>query len=397
MVDKGVKLGSNGEYWQACFYDSSGRRKKKSLGPKSEMSKTAARRECAEIAEQLARDPGRREAGQAPQLGPWLDEKYLPLRTNLADRSMDKQKCVVRRLKACYGAETRMDRITRERAEEFRVWCSKLTKQDKKTPVGEFAVLGNLIIAREIFGRAHKLDLIPFNPFDRMDMETPEFEKEWPYITYADTDKVMECATSEAWRCLIALARLGGLRRGEALRQCWSDINWQTRRLTVKPARGKKDTKNRLRVVPMTPRLYEVLWAAWNEAPEGAVKPCEGINPEHIEETVRRFVASAGVRPWDDKPLQTLRKNLETDWLDVHPFLSVCEWLGNSPEVAAKHYNKTKDSTIDRVTGKAPSEIEQLRAELAAAKAELATLKTKIAQEATWSLPGSSLNSGTSR
>lgn len=55
------------------------------------------------------------------------------------------------------------------------------------------------------------------------------------------------------------------------------------------------------------------------------------------------------------KPMHTLRKSLESDWLAKYPIADVAAWLGNSPTVAMKHYHQTVGETMRSVTGKNPS------------------------------------------
>jgi hypothetical protein len=54
------------------------------------------------------------------------------------------------------------------------------------------------------------------------------------------------------------------------------------------------------------------------------------------------------------KPMHTLRKSLESDWLAKYPIADVAAWLGNSPAVAMKHYHQTVGETMRSVTGKNP-------------------------------------------
>jgi len=42
-----------------------------------------------------------------------------------------------------------------------------------------------------------------------------------------ELDKLLDACHNVGWKMLIALCRIAGLRRGEALRLLWSDINWE--------------------------------------------------------------------------------------------------------------------------------------------------------------------------
>jgi len=371
MIDKSVKVFSAGDYWQASYYDSTGKRKGKTLGPKSEMSKAAAKRAAGELAEQLAREPGRREVGRAPQLGPWL-ESYFKLRTDLSDASIVNHRSAATRLREFFGDETRMDKITRARAEEWRAWLSTDRKRSKKgEPVAISAYTQHKIVsvARQIFGWAVDTDVVAVNPFDKVKVSAPRIVKEWRYVSDDETAKIIDAAPSAGWRCLIALCRWAGLRRGEAMRLTWDRIDWQARTLTVVPPGSTETTKASYRVVPIQPRLYAVLEAAYDAAPEKQPMVCP-ISPNNVEDDVRALVLRAKVAPWSGKPLHTLRKNLVTDWMAQHPPLSVAAWLGHDVQVAANHYHQVKDETIAKVTG-GESELDALRAEVARLKSQL--------------------------
>jgi hypothetical protein len=77
-----VNLSSNVGYWQADWRDSAGKRRKKSLGPKSELSQRQARKLCRQLANELNRKPGLADAGVMPKLGDYV-EGYLKSRTEL--------------------------------------------------------------------------------------------------------------------------------------------------------------------------------------------------------------------------------------------------------------------------------------------------------------------------
>lgn len=77
-----VTLASNGSYWQAFYYDSLGRRRAKSLGAKSTMSRRQAKVACDRLAAEFHARPGRAGAEPAPRLGVFLAQ-YLKSRTDL--------------------------------------------------------------------------------------------------------------------------------------------------------------------------------------------------------------------------------------------------------------------------------------------------------------------------
>ena len=58
---------------------------------------------------------------------------------------------------------------------------------------------------------------------------------------------------------------------------------------------------------------------------------------------MRKIVKRAGLKPWP-KLFHNLRASRETELAQVHPMHVVCDWIGNSPKVAAEHYLRTTEA-----------------------------------------------------
>ena len=50
-----------------------------------------------------------------------------------------------------------------------------------------------------------------------------------------------------------------------------------------------------------------------------------------------RLIKRAGLKPWS-RPFHNLRASRETELMHKHPIHVVTAWLGNSPQIAMKHY-----------------------------------------------------------
>jgi integrase len=353
--DHGVRLEKAGDYWQARWYDTAGKRKGRGLGAVAKVSRAEARRRCREIERELAQNPGRRDAGKAPTLDEWL-KRYAALRTDVDESTARRFGHTAEYLRRHFGKELRIDRITRAQAAGFRVWLEKQTYQrSEEAQARELSlstVRGHMSRTKQAFGRALELDLLVFNPFDREKTSQPAMEHEWPYITDDQVEKAIDAAPSREWRLRLALARWAGLRRNEIGRAEWGWIDWSAKTITVVPKeRGGKrlvSTKHRTRECPLSPRLYAMLLEAFNAATERSGAIC-GMPGNNVERDLESIVRRAEMAPWT-KPLHSLRKSLETDWLARHPLLDVVKWLGNSPEVAAKHYHQSRPEVVEQVT-----------------------------------------------
>lgn len=356
--DDGVRLEKAGAYWQARWYDSTGMRKGRGLGAAAKVSRAEALRRCRQIQRELDASPGRRDVGKAPSLGGWL-KRYRAMRTDLDESTSRLHALTGNYLTEHFGESRRIDAITRANAAEFRAWLEGRTyRRAEEAPERALSlstVRAHLSRAKQIFGHAVRLDMIAFNPFDREKTSQPAIEHEWPYVTDEQVQKAVESAPTREWRLRLALARWAGLRRNEIGRAEWGWIDWDGKTINVLPKlRGGRrivSSKHRTRKCPLSPRLYAMLLDAFNAAPERVGSIC-GMPTNNVERDIDSIVQRAGLDPWP-KPLHTLRKSLETDWLAAHPLLDVVKWLGNSPEVAARHYHQTTPETFGRVSGSA--------------------------------------------
>ena len=130
---------------------------------------------------------------------------------------------------------------------------------------------------------------------------------------------------------LIALCRLAGLRRGEALRLLQSDINWEKHHFTV-----IAEKTGRRRVVPIGPKLYQLLLDAFDKAEEGQEQICH-ISRHGLWRNFQIYRKRAGLEKWKDA-FKVLRRNCETDWAQRYPQYAVSVWIGHDIQVSARHY-----------------------------------------------------------
>lgn len=88
IANNTVTLSSNAKYWQAFYYDTAGKRRAKSLGPKKKLSKRQAKVKCDRLAAELCLNPFRVENRHAPNLEKFL-KRYIDNRTDLKASTKD--------------------------------------------------------------------------------------------------------------------------------------------------------------------------------------------------------------------------------------------------------------------------------------------------------------------
>lgn len=339
-MTEGIKLFSNGAYWQAVWYTSAGRRRAKSLGSKDAVSRAEALRKCREIERTHLIHPGAADAGKSPTLTAW-ERAYLGSATDLKEGTLALKRQTFNALRDHFG-DVRLDRITRAGAAAFR---AALTARG----ISLATVARYIRDAKTIAAAAVAQDLLIINPFDRVSGSAPGIAKDWHYVSLADLERLLDAVPTVQWRALIGLCRLAGLRRGEALRLRREDVDEVTRTMEVWPEEGVEGTKQAHRTVPITPRLAEILREAIDAIPDEEHRLCWGISEPNLNRDVLVYLDRAKI-PRYSKPFHTLRKNLESDWMAEHPAPAVCAWLGHTAAVAMKHYHRPTEAMLRAVT-----------------------------------------------
>ena len=341
MNDCPVRLKSNGQYWQACWMDSTGHHKAKSLGPKSRLSKRAASALCNRLAIEMAISPGRRNADKAPLLRQHL-KRYVDSRHDLAKTTLKEHKRTIELLLQFFSSDLRIDRITRSAARDWRTWIYSIEGISS-----EATVCKHVRNAKVMFHQAVDDDLVLANPFGRLRGTPPDPDKDWQYVSRDEFGRLLTASPNIHWRLLLALCRLGGLRRGEALTARWEDVDWGRRRLTVINPQGYRSSKKASRVIPTEPQLHDVLVEGYDLAKSGATLIAP-VSHNNLRREFHRLIRRAGLEPWDDC-FQVLRRNCDTDWSAEYPPAIVASWMGHSPSVSQRYYLQVPDELFEKV------------------------------------------------
>lgn len=324
----------NGKWWRFVWIDRQGRRRRRGGGAVASVAEREIKRQCFELAAQLGRGAVVPGSQDCPTLKEWLGD-YEAQRTDLANTTMLLHQHTGRLLTDFFDPGIKIDAITRSMAAE---WYADV---GKKVPTRQ-TQCKHARNAKVIFRLAVDQDLIPFCPFDKLTGTPPAKEVEFRQLTDAEVTQLIDNTTDSAWRRLFALCALAGLRRGEALRLTWEDIDWKGNRLTVMHE-GEETTKKRKRTVLMEPQLANVL--ADIGEPDELVCPISDFN---LNRQAEKWIELAGLTPWPEA-LKTLRRNRATSWRQKYPEHVVDAWLGHSLMVARKHYAAVPESAYQGV------------------------------------------------
>lgn len=292
-------------------------------------------------------------------LATWIDKFFILRGSRLKPNTQRIYREAARHMVAAWGEGREIGTLTRLDAAEFRAGLEQgpfrcrhpngpadLHATGKRSENTVCKLIGG---CRAIFSEAARLDLIPFNTFDREDITRPVLPKTWREVSRDDIERVIAVSPSHSWKCLWSLTRFGGLRVGEARRLRWTGVDFNTKAIQIVPE-GRESTKQAQRVVPLSNRLGAILLAAFEYAEPGSYGPCDGL-PAQLYQTGTKLVRAARLEPWS--PLyQVLRRNCVTDWATAG-FVDrdISAWAGHSSAIGFTRYHSSTAATWERVTG----------------------------------------------
>jgi len=277
-------------------------------------------------------------------LGGWLDA-YIASRVDVGTGTATNYGQAKRYLLGFFDKGRPLRSITVGDAEDFRTHLQKMGLADNtiRRAIGR---------ARQFVSAAQRRGLVASNPFDGLPAAVRANTSRFFFVTREMADQVLaECRDAE-WRLIFLLARYGGLRTpSETLILKWGDVDWERGRITVHAP--KTDST---RIIPMFPELVEDLRAVYDAAPEGSeyVITRYRSGAANLRTRLGKTLKRAGLKPWP-KLFQNLRSTRETELAESYPIHVVCKWIGNSEQVARRHYLQLTDEHFDRATGGAES------------------------------------------
>ena len=283
---------------------------------------------------------------ESATLGTFLD-KYTVSRIDVKPATQEIWSQPVRNLKEFFGTDRPLRNITAGDAENFRLY---LVGQD----LASTTVHKRLQFAGQFFRSACRHKLIAENPFSEVRSNPGNDSDRQRFITQQDVGKLLEVCPNLDWRVIVALSRYGGLRcPSEVLSLTWQDIDWENERITVHSPKTEHHPGKDTRVIPLFPELRPILEEAFEAAPEGAVfvvnekyrkaamgpRGWRGCN---LRTTMEKIIRRAGLEPWP-RLFHNMRASRETELTERFPVHVVTAWLGNTPEIARKHYLQVTD------------------------------------------------------
>ena len=272
-------------------------------------------------------------------------EKYLKDRTDIKPSTRTNLEQVQRNLLEFFGADKPLRAITPGDADQFRIF---LLDQ-----LAENTVRRNCGRAKQFFRAAQRSRLIAENPFaDMRGCGVKANPSRFHFITREEAQKVLDACPDAQWRLIFVLARFGGLRvPSELLGLRWVDVDWDRCRLTIHSPKTEHHEGKGTRQIPIFPELRPYLDEVYEQCDTGLdwiINQYRHGNA-NLRTRLEWIIKRAGLTPWG-KPFQNLRSTRETELAQTYPIHVVCQWIGNTAAVAAKHYLQVTDSDFDRAS-----------------------------------------------
>ena len=206
--------------------------------------------------------------------------------------------------------------------------------------LAEETVAKRVMKARGLFEKAIKWGFVDRNPFSDVRTGSQKNEKRLHFVSGEVSAKVLDACPDAEWRAIFSVARWGGLRiPSEIARMRWVDILWSQKKIRVRSPKTEHHAGKSERFLPMFPELDAALHELFDQAEEGSdyVFSIKRRSAANLRKQMSRIIEKAGVMAWP-KIFQNLRATRETELAHAHPIHVVCAWIGNSPQIAQRHY-----------------------------------------------------------
>lgn len=238
--------------------------------------------------------------------------------------------------------------VTPGHAREFH---EKLKLQYKKTTVSK-----RISITKQFFNDAVNWEIIAKSPFDKV--SAPKSKEQSNTFVPRDVIARILQKSDTRWQVIFGLARFGGLRTpSETLSLKWSHIDWEKSMMHVPEPKVEHHDGRGVRNCPLFPELREILEIAFEvygstsqyvvdaDVYRTRAMRKTGWANANLRTQALKILEKAGVDPWP-RLFHSLRASRQTELESTFPTHVVCEWLGNSVQVARESYLMVTDDHI---------------------------------------------------
>ena len=278
-----------------------------------------------------------REKPEDITLHGWVSA-YIAKRQDIKPNTRRNMEQAEKDLQSFFNTKQTIGKISPEDAEDFRRYL--LGKG-----LAEATVRRRCKRIKQFMAAAVKKRLLIENPFDDIPTSDRVNKARQHFISKDDIYRVIDACPDAQWRLIFALARFGGLRMpSELLPLTWEDVNWSENKILIHSPKTEHIDGKESRLMPLFPELLPYLQEAFDLAEPGQKYVItrfrhKGVN---LGTQAHRIIKQAGLKLWP-KTFQNLRASRETELVENFPVHVVTDWLGNSPDIAKRHYLQTTE------------------------------------------------------
>lgn len=263
----------------------------------------------------------------------WLEQIIAEKSAELKPASVKKWRQTKGKLLATFDGRRDLRSITPDEASQWRAGL-------QQAGLSVASVNGFVGFAKTMFNEALRRKLLAENPFEHLAGGSVASQSE-RYITPEEIEKVLTACPNLRYKVVFALARHAGLRcPSETHGLTWADIDFEKGTMRVRSPKTERHAGHEVRMVPVDPRLREILLAVQGDAllqGEEGDRVCTLSVDGKALERLRAVIRKAGVEEWD-KLFQAMRWSREREWALAFPQYVVSRWIGHSITVSGKHY-----------------------------------------------------------
>ncbi len=245
--------------------------------------------------------------------------------------------------------------------------------------------------ARQFLNEAVDSEIIPKNPFLKVKAPRATNKSRQRFIDRTTIERVLAMAPDAEMRLIIVLSRYGGLRiPSEPFAMKWADIDWKRQRITVRSVKTEHREGHESREIPLFPEILRELLEVQERADSGeefVIARRRQTTDANLRRRMAHIVRKAGIKPWP-KIFHNLRASRQTELEDLFPSHVVCQWLGNSPDIARDHYLQILPSHFEKALIPCVQKATQQPQELAGNDAKASTSGAEPHLSQSVSVPG---------
>ena len=269
---------------------------------------------------------------------------YMAERTDVKERTQKTYGLVKGRLEEFFGPDTALQDVNVGTAGDFR---RHLERQKELGPNWTKKILS---VSKQFFENALDRELIPANPFRKMDkLATQKNIEKFHYITLEEYQAVMAASDNLTMKAVFTLAVVAGMRPHEILLLKWGNIDFEQGRVSIHSTKTEHLHHKGNRQCPLFPECREALEALRNEflenfdpkqnqlSKEFVIKGYD--RPEHLNRPLQKIIRGAGLQVWADLFINC-RSTASTRLKEIYPDFVVNKWLGHTERIAQQSYQQ---------------------------------------------------------